>query len=238
MTYKEIYDIAVPERKRKEERFNLWTAYALRPFSIIFTAPLINTKVAPTTVTAWSCIFSIIGFFLMALNLGYWWCIAGWFAFYIWAILDCIDGNLARCTNQCSPMGDLWDTMGGYATMVLMYFGSGIAAFFDNNLIDLCDSYLYLIFGGATAIFSIFPRLVLHKKKSSNFADNSVKNISDKNKFGLSKILVMNLISPTGLLQLALLAAIVFHLLNVFIVGYMIVNFAMMCVSLHSLLKE
>ena len=238
MTYKEIYDIAVPERKRKEERFNIWTAYALRPFSILLTAPLVNTKVTPTQVTAVSCIFSIIGFFLLSLNLGFLWCIAGWATFYMWAILDCMDGNLARCNNQCSPMGDLWDTMGGYATMVLMYFGAGIAAFFDTNAVEMCDAYLYLIFGGATAIFSIFPRLVMHKKKSSNFGQESVKAVSDKNTFGLSKILAMNLVSPTGLLQVALLVAIIFHLLNLFIIGYMIVNFAIMCQSLRGLLKE
>ena len=238
MTYKEIYDIAMPEKKRKEERWPLWATIAVRPLSILLTVPFTNTNVKPTTITKWSVLANLIGFFLVAFAQNLTISIIGWLFFFIWAILDGVDGNLARSTNQCSPMGDLWDTMGGYAAMVLIYFSAGIAAYFDDGVFMLFDKYWLLILGGATAVMSIFPRLVMHKKKSSNMEDKSVKAISDKQNFSLSKIAAMNIVSPSGFMQVLFLIAILFHVLNIFTIFYFIVNLGIMTMSLRSLLKE
>lgn len=238
MTYKEIYDIAMPEAKRKEERLNVWVTIAVRPLSVLLIKPLIDTKVKPTTITKISVIASVIGFFLLSLSNSLVFSLIGWFFFFVWAVLDGVDGNLARCTNQCSPLGDLWDTMGGYAAMILMYLGAGIAAFHDVNIYDFTTPPNYLIMGGATAIMSIFPRLVLHKKKSSGIESKAVKDLSDKQGFSLSKVIGMNLVSPSGALQLVLLGSIIGHVLNFFIAIYCFINFAIMIVSLRSLLKE
>lgn len=238
MTYKEIYDIAMPEKKRKEERLNVWVTIAVRPLSILLIKPLINSRVKPTTITKLSVISSVVGFCLFAFGHSIEYSLLGWAFFFIWAVLDGVDGNLARCTNQCSPLGDLWDTMGGYAAMVLMYFGAGIAAFYDINLYEIMIPSNYLILGGATAIMSIFPRLVMHKKKSSGIESKAVKAFSDKQSFSLSKVIGMNLVSPSGALQLVLLGAILCHVLNFFIILYFLINISIMIVSLKSLLKE
>lgn len=238
MTYKEIYDIAMPEAKRKEERLNVWVTIAVRPLSVLLIKPLIDIKIKPTTITKVSVLACVIGFFILSLSNSLLYSIIGWLFFFIWAVLDGVDGNLARCTNQCSPLGDLWDTTGGYAAMVLMYFGSGIAAFNDNNVYDFTEPSFYLILGGATAIMSIFPRLVMHKKKSSGIESKAVKELSDKQGFSLSKVIGMNLVSPSGALQLILLGSIIGHVLNFFIAIYCFINFSIMVVSLRSLLKE
>lgn len=95
-----------------------------------------------------------------------------------------------------------------------------------------------IILGGATAVISIFPRLVMHKKKSSNIDDESVKAISDKQNFSLSKIAAMNIVSPSGFMQVIFLLSIVFHVLNFFSVFYFAVNMGIMAMSLRGLLKE
>jgi phosphatidylglycerophosphate synthase len=238
MTYKEIYDIAMPPAKRKEERLNIWVTIAVRPLSVLLIKPLIDCKIRPTTITKVSILSSCIGFVLLSFSHSIMMSLLAWLFFFIWAVLDGVDGNLARCTNQCSPLGDLWDTTGGYAAMVLMYFGAGIAAFHDNNVYDFIEPSYYLIMGGATAIMSIFPRLVLHKKKSSGIESKAVKDLSDKQGFSLSKVIGMNLVSPSGALQLVLLGSIIGHVLNFFIAIYCFINFAIMIVSLRSLLKE
>lgn len=238
MTYKEIYDIAMPEKKRKEERWNVWVTISVRPLSILCTIPFTRTKVKPTTITKWSVIANLLGFFLVAFAQSMTLKLVGWLFFFVWAVLDGVDGNLARSTNQCSSMGDLWDTTGGYAAMVLIYFSAGIAAFYDNSLYSFCDVYWMIILGGATAVISIFPRLVMHKKKSSNIDDESVKAISDKQNFSLSKIAAMNIVSPSGFMQVIFLLSIVFHVLNFFSVFYFAVNMGIMAMSLRGLLKE
>lgn len=238
MTYREIYDIAVPPKKRKEERWNLFAGHFGRPISVLMTVPLTKTTIKPTTVTAWSLIALLIGSVLVSVNYSMTISIVGWFFFLLWNLFDGVDGNLARSTNQCSNLGDLWDTMGGYAAMVLTYFSAGIAAFFDNNIFEFCDKYLLLILGGATAIMSIFPRLVMQKKKTYGINSEAVNKLTDKTNFGIKQIISMNLISPSGFLQVIFLLCIIFHCLNIFISVYFIINLIIMIISLYNLLKQ
>ena len=238
MTYREIYDIAVPKKKKKEERWNLFAGHFGRPISVLMTVPLTKTRIKPTTVTAWSLIALLIGSVLVSVNYSMTISIVGWFFFLLWNLFDGVDGNLARSTNQCSNLGDLWDTMGGYAAMVLTYFSAGIAAYFDNNMFEFCDKYLLLILGGATAIMSIFPRLVMQKKKTYGINSEAVNKLTDKTNFGIKQIISMNLISPSGFLQVIFLLCIIFHCLNFFISLYFIINLIIMIISLYNLLKQ
>lgn len=238
MTYKEIYDIAVPAKKRKEERWNIFAGHIGRPLSVLMTVPLTRTSIKPTTVTGWSLICLIIGAILVSIQYDMKVSLIGWFFFFLWNLFDGVDGNLARSTNQCSNLGDLWDTMGGYAAMVLTYFSAGIAAYYDNSLFDFCDKYLLLIMGGATAIMSIFPRLIMQKKKTYGVVSEAVDKLTDKTHFGIKQIVSMNLISPSGFLQVIFLFCIIFHCLNFFISAYLLINLFIMTVSLNSLLKQ
>ena len=238
MTYKEIYDIAVPERKRKEERWNLFAGHIGRPLSVLLTVPLTKTQVKPTTVTGWSLIALLIGSVLVSISYSMTMTLVGWCFFFLWNLLDGVDGNLARSTKQCSNLGDLWDTTGGYAAMVLTYFSAGIAAYIDNSLYDFCDKYMLLIMGGASAIMSIFPRLVMQKKKTYGVNSDAVNKLTDKTHFGIKQIISMNFISPSGFLQVIFLLCILFHTLNFFISVYTIINLLIMAVTLRGLLKE
>ena len=238
MTFNEVYTKVMPEKKRKEERFNIFAHWIGRPISILMTLPLIKTKVKPTTVTKYSVIASAIGFFLVAFGKTMPLKIVGWVFFLLWNLLDGVDGNLARCTDQCSALGDLWDTTAGYAAMVFTYFAAGISAFYDTNTLEFLEPYWFLVIGGATALASIFPRLVMHKKKSSNSSAEAVKALSDKEHFGIKNIVAMNLISPSGFMQVIFLICILTHTLNIYISFYAFVNFGIMFLSLHSLLKE
>ena len=238
MTYTEIYDIAMPMAKRKAEKLNIWVTVAVRPLSVLLTMLLINSRLKPITITKISVLVSIVGFFFFALNQSLISCLIGWLFFFIWAVLDGVDGNFARCTNQCSLLGELWDAVGGYTAMVLMYFGAGIAAYNDTNIYDFTDTPNYIILGGATAIISIFPRLIFHKKKSSDFDSKAVKELSDKQGFSLSKVIGMNLLSSSGVFQLILLVGILTHTLNIFITIYFVINLTMMMISLRTLLRN
>ena len=238
MTYKEVYNQVMPEKKRREERFNIFAHWVGRPISILMTLPLINTKIKPTTITKISIVFVIIGFILISFGTSILIKVIGWVCFLIWNLLDGVDGNLARCTNRCSLMGDLWDTTAGYIAMILTYFSASISGFFDISRVILINDYWILILGGATAVMSIFPRLVMHKKKSSDINDIGVKKLSDKQNFGLKNIIAMNFISPSGLMQIFFLICIIYHLLNLFVIFYFLVNLFIMFFSLYQLLKE
>lgn len=238
MTYKEVYDRCVSEQKRKENKYDFWVTYVLRPLSILFTIPFIGKKVNPTDITKISVLCCIIGFFILATNISTYGILLGWFFFFLWSLLDCIDGNVARCNNACSKIGDLWDTTGGYVAMVLIYYSAGIVAFKYGNRYDFLDDYVYLLIGSATSIFSIFPRLIMHKKKSSDISSVVVKEISDKTNFSLSQKIAMNIVAPTGGLLIIYLISMLLHLTNLFIIVYFIINILIMCVTLTKLLGK
>ena len=239
MSYKELYESSVSPNKRAADKKNIWLFLVVRPLSILATMPLIKTNVSPTTVTIISVISSIIGFFVITImHCSMIWKLVGWLFFFIWAILDCVDGNLARSKNQCSTKGELWDAIGGYATMVLMYFSAGIVAFYDNNLFHYAENYWMLILGGATAICSIFPRLVLHKKEGIEKAGNeTINKMVDKKNFSFPKVILMNLISVIGLFQVIYLICLLTHTLNWFILFFFVVNFGMMLLSIRQMVK-
>lgn len=237
MKYREIYNICVPESKRKEDQYNIAVTYLLRPLSILIIKVISGTKITPICITKWSVFFCILGFITMCCNQSLEGVVLGWFFFFLWALLDCVDGNLARFTNQCSMLGDLWDTMGGYAAMVLIYFSSAIVAYFSPQKNLIFDSVIILILGCATSVIAIFPRLVMHKRKSSDYNDDAVRSISDKPHFGFPQIIAMNLVSPTGLVLIFFLMALIFNLINYFILFYFIINMGIMSISLYRLLK-
>lgn len=238
MNYRQIYEKVMPESKRKEERYNLWVTVAVRPLSVMFTIPFIKSSITPIQITALSIVFSLLGFLCLGFGDSIQLRILGWLMFFFWAVLDGVDGNLARCTNRCSQLGDLWDTTGGYLAMVLMYFSGGLSAFYDYTASFKMDAYWMIIIGASTAIFSIFPRLVMHKKKSYGVESKGIKELSEKRTFGVKQILAMNIVSPSGFMQIILLISILFGKMVYFNLFYFIVNSIILIISMWKLLKD
>lgn len=236
MTYKEIYDKCVPEAKRAADKLNVWLYYVVRPLSIVATKPLLKTSITPTAITALSMISTLIGFGLVSFGATIGWKIVGWLGFFLWAILDCVDGNIARCKDQCSKRGELWDAAGGYLALSLIFFASGISAFYEKPLISVWSPEWNIILGGMTALLSIYPRLIAQKKRAIS-ETHEVLSVMDKKNFSLPRIIAMNIESAIGLMQVLFLCSLIFQLSNVFIAFYFMVNLAICVVSLRDLLK-
>lgn len=236
MNYKEVYDIAMPIQKREAERHNYWVVYVIRPLSVLMTIPLINTRIRPTIITAISVCASIISAVFLVLGQTVKLRLVGLFFIFLWAVLDGVDGNLARCQRTCSKQGELWDAFGGYASLVLIFLSVGIATYHDFNLIYFVDGHWYLFIGGLTAVVSIFPRL-LYQKKMAICPDFKIKDPIRKNtKVGSLRIIQSN-IAISGGMQILLFVAIIFHLLNLFLLFYLILYSCLMVISLRQLLK-
>ena len=237
MTYKEVYDIAVPRKKREMEKWNLFAAYIGRPISVLMTIPLIKSKIKPITVTFWSVVAALIGAFLLSFSSCLKWAIVGWFFFFLWNLLDGVDGNLARCQGTCSKKGELWDAFGGYAALVLTYISVSITSFNDMNDIIFFDKHWILVMGGLTASLSIFPRLIFQKKLNLGIDEAGTNSLRDKKNYGFKQIIALNIISATGLMQPIILACLLLHKLSYFVVIYFIINVFITLASLIKLLK-
>ena len=237
MTLKEIYNVCVPPAKAKTDKLIPWLYFVVRPLSILFTKPILKTPISPVQVTFVSMLATLVGFALLGFGQSVEVRIYGWIGFFVWAVLDCVDGNVARCKGLASERGALWDATGGYMALSLIFFAVGIAAYYDTSMIECLDKHLYIVIGGLTSLMSLFPRLVMQKKKADEKGDDTVKAVGDKASFSLPKIIALNLESAIGFMQVVVLLGIIFHFLNIFIVCYFILNVIIMVYSLYTLLK-
>lgn len=237
MTLKEIYNVCVPPAKAKTDKLIPWLYFVVRPLSILFTKPILKTSITPVQVTFVSMLATLVGFALLGFGQSVEMRIYGWIGFFVWAVLDCVDGNVARCKGLASERGALWDATGGYMALSLIFFAVGIAAYYDNNIVECLDKHLYIVLGGLTSLMSLFPRLVMQKKKAGENGAEAVKTVGDKASFSLPKIIALNLESAIGLMQVVVLLGIIFHFLNIFIACYFILNLIIMVYSLYTLLK-
>lgn len=235
MKYSEVYNRIVPPEKRDEEHANIWVNYVVRPLSVVFTIPLIDRDIEPIQVTKVSIACLIIGFVLFSFSSNTTVKLIGISLYFVWAILDGVDGNLARYNDLCSNLGDLWDTTGGYLAMILMNYSAGLAC--DKVHLPLFNIKSIIILAGFTAIFSIFPRLIMQKKLTYGGNEIGLLELKDKNTYGRKERVAQNAISPSGIYQPILLILFLLGFLDYFVILYFIFYTLVMILSLRKLLS-
>lgn len=242
ITPRQIAEKTMTPVKREEARHKYFDFYIGRPISYILTIPFLYTNITPNMVTYLSFMFCFIGFGLVSLGSSMFMRVMGSISFFVWAILDAVDGNIARYKGVTSEHGDLLDTFGGYLAMVLIFFSFGIGAFYDTKEVmhfGLGREW-FIIIGCISSICTMFPRLVLHKKLASTKNEkekNSLNNLRSKSKFGLPKLLIMNITSIGGIIHVFMILSIIFHIMGVFTVMYAAINFIVMLASMYKILK-
>ena len=241
ITPKQIADKTMSGEKRASAKNDIFAFYIGRPLSYVLTIPFLYTKIHPNTISLISIIPQIIGFILFYLAENNTMLVIAWLMFFLWNLLDGVDGNVARYKKEFSKLGSVYDAMSGYLASALSFFSIGIvAAHFDN----VCDGFLpmdkdiYLVLGGLSALFTLFPRLIMHKTISHLMDKESTKVLSDRSHFNPLKVIALNLKSTTGGAQVLMLAAILTSTSDVFTVFYFLFNTLVMLASLKSILKE
>lgn len=123
ITPKEIEQKTMSPEKRKSAKNDYFAFYIGRPLTYVLTIPFLYTNISPNAVSYISFVPTIVGFVLLAMGKNELALFGGWFAFFLWSMLDGIDGNIARCKKQFSKMGDTLDAAAGYFAMALIFFG-------------------------------------------------------------------------------------------------------------------
>lgn len=229
---KDIERKTMSPAKKAMAKNDYFAFYVGRPLSYLLTVPFVKTNITPNQISYLSIIPLIVGFIIMIFTTDFVVLLLAWFLFFLWNLLDGVDGNLARYREQYSKDGSVVDAMVGYVAMVLTYFGAGIVA------AHLNDSDIYIILGALSGISLIFPRLVMHKYINTVAQDESVSSIKDKSDFNTIKILALNMTSITGIPQVLLLLTILTNQWVLFTLVYFTINFLLMIFSLYSLFKK
>jgi len=194
-TLKEIHASLSPEKRKAD---GPWTTLVLRPLSYPVSWIFIRLGFAPNGVTYLSAILCAAGFLSVATGraVGAW---IGFGLFFVFGILDCVDGNMARVLKKASPWGEWVDALGGYTGYATMLLAMGLAA--D----EACGPVLpgiglslpwpyggWTLVGGAACAANLLMRAVFQ-----NF--RAVKRDPDRNGVGSEKRL-SETIGITGLL--------------------------------------
>lgn len=158
-TIKDIKN-SLPDYKAKKEP--LWGRIFVRRASFYLTYPFINSKWTADGVSLLSCIVALIGSFLMCINhKGAIW--AGIIVLNLWSVLDCVDGNMARCRKVSSLGGEFFDAVGGYTISAFSMVGFGMAAYHVSDLFGGKYNIYFLLIGTLGGLCDIFSRLIYQK---------------------------------------------------------------------------
>lgn len=240
ITVREIEEKSMSPEKRKYAKRDFFSFYIGRPISYVLTIPFLYTNISPNTVSYLSFIPSIFGFILLAAGQTRFVLLLGWFCFFIWNMLDGIDGNIARYKKQFSEMGDTLDAAAGYFAMVLTYFGAGVAAFHDGGILEKFISVppeVYIILGGLSSLSAVMPRLIMHKMITS-IGKSNISDIRKSESYGFVRIAALNITSVSGFVQILLLVSILLHTLDLYTICYFGINILVMLVSFKIMFKD
>lgn len=235
---KDMAQKTMTPEKRKQAKNDFFAFYIGRPLSYVLTVPFLKLKIKPNTVSLISIFPSIIGFVLVGFGNTLTIKLIGVLMFFLWNLLDGVDGNIARYTKQFSKTGSLWDATSGYVAMVMTFMAMGTGCYYGECTFLPIDQVLMVVLGGISAILIIFPRLVMHKRMTSIGNDEKTESVKDKSQYGIIKILALNLISISGFIQVLMFLAVIFKMMDIFTICYFIINLLICVVSVTKLLKE
>lgn len=239
ITPRDIEQKTMSPEKRNSAKNDYFAFYVGRPISYILTIPFLYTDISPNTISVISIIPIIAGFVVMYIANDKSELMVGWLFFFLWNLLDGVDGNVARYKKQFSPLGSVYDAMSGYIAMIISFFSWGIAACHNGGILASFNipAELYIILGALSGIFVIFPRFIMHKAITTVGDESKVAGIKDKSEYGLVKLVALNLTSISGFVQVFMLIAILINMLDLFTIGYFVLNFLVMIASLKSIFK-
>lgn len=155
--------------KKKNSNSSWWVKLWVRKASFLFTYLFINLGFSPNAVS----VFSIFFVFAACVCYGISNTISVWIAVALinfWLILDCVDGNIARCRKIKTTYGEFVDDIGGYYVVAFIYLALALCVYNMGGFFVKSGNKWMLIAGGVACICDILARLI--NKDYENFSRN------------------------------------------------------------------
>lgn len=172
-SYKYIVD-SLPVKKNSNSSWwvKLWVRKASFPFTFLF----INMGFSPNAVSVLSIAFVLaacIGYLISTPAA----IITAVVLINVWLILDCVDGNIARCRKQKTIYGEFVDDIGGYYVVAFIYLAIAFCVYNIGGLLVEEGNKWILAAGGVASICDILARLI--NKDFVNFSQNRSDYVQD-----------------------------------------------------------
>lgn len=250
-TIQAIREQYTEEKRLLDKGTNLWVYLFVRKLSFYPTWLCLKLGISANQVTLSSILIGMLGCLLFAFG-GNMNIVLGAIFINMWAVLDCVDGNLARLLNTKSKYGWFLDSITGFMLNSILLFCIGIGIYYNpDNLILALSAHLnvyshqtisifFLILGSLGSISAIFYALILHMYKNIFSKDLFDKNVELKtSKSSFSKLItIARYFTGFGFIEPVILIASIFNYLSVIILFFSIMNIiASGYVSILSMIK-
>lgn len=221
-----LIDSYSKEKIEVDKRENMFPYYFVRPISYFLSMPLIKMKVSANAVSIFSVFVALLGSLLIAYG-DYSTRICGALLIFLWIVLDCVDGNLARFYKKPSSKGEFLDAMGGYVVNATVFMALSITLF-ERNIFD----HNILIVGYVTTVASILPRL-LHQKWMNSVKIDNIYN--KKGRRGPTLAFIQNIAAVSNFFQVFLFLSILLEKESYVLFIYLFINVGIMLFTMVSL---
>lgn len=230
-TYKQILD-SLPAKKNSNSSW--WVKLWVRRASFLFTFIFINLGFSPNGVSILSIFITILAcaFFMIPFK---WAVIAAIVLINFWLILDCVDGNIARCRKIKTVYGEFVDDIGGYFTVAFVYLSIGVTAYNFGGILFGEKNMWMIILGGISSVCDILARLI--HKDYEHFTDKTLteeerkeKNshesyeVTDKKSLSYIRRRVGKEIGISGLFMLLTIVCVIFNAYDLMTLFYFMFN--------------
>ena len=173
-TYKSIKE-SLPVKKNSNSSW--WVKLIIRKLSFVFTYIFINLGFSPNAVSVLSIFVAIAGCVCLCVPNTV--ClILGIFLINFWLLLDCVDGNIARCRKRKTVFGEFVDDIGGYYIEALVYLAIGVCAFEMGGVVFKAENPWILCMGAVSSIINILSRLIY--KNYCHFAIHADRSVQEE----------------------------------------------------------
>lgn len=213
------------DKRKVDKRENIFVYFVARPISYILTIVFIKQGISANKVSILSAISALTGSIMIAFG-EYDVRLFGSFFIFLWIVLDCVDGNIARYHKASSGVGEYLDAMGGYIVNASIFMAIGIAAFNSTNQV------IFLYMGYLASISSILSRL-LHHKWMNSVGGNNI--FTRKGSRGLLISTIQNFAAVSNFFQVFLIIAILFQGEKYLISAYTFINFSILMYTIFRL---
>lgn len=167
-TYRQILD-SLPVKKNSNSSW--WVKLWVRKASFIFTYFFINLGFSPNMVSVFSIFISLAACALF-MTPAKWAVILAVILINFWLVLDCVDGNIARCRKFKTVYGEFVDDIGGYYTVAFVYLAIGVCTYNFGGALLGSNNMWSIVLGGISSICDILARLI--HKDYEHFTDKTL----------------------------------------------------------------
>jgi len=250
-TIKEIKKQYTAEKQLQDKNTNFWVYLFNRRLSFYPTWLFLLLGLSANQVTLLSILVGLSGcvFFSFGGHINF---IIGAIFINTWAILDCVDGNMARLLKSSGKYGWFLDSITGLMLNALLLFSIGVGVYFNHdNFIHILLSTLkvfnlqiisttILIIGCLGSISALFYALIIHLFKNIFTRDLFGNNTGGNTDSGLiGKLLnIARYFTGFGLIEPILLLAALLNYISVIVLVFSSINVAAaIYVSIKAILR-